>query len=446
MESLPKEQNHISYTKETDPLLKEYLEMKKSFKKVENILGVKVSKEQTSILVKILKPVKVPFKNVNPIKHSNNSNDNIYLTKYYPNQKEELEKFIHSSLSPEQLNTVKYSLCEEIVTLGVANYSYDELIKIVSKNELTSVPGGFEIIGKIAHLNLREGYLKYKYVIGQLILDKNPSIRTVVNKVSKIDNVYRTYEMEVLAGKEDFNVEHKEGNIMFHFNLKNTYWCSRLQGERDRVLSLLKKGEVLCDAFCGVGPLSLRACKKGLRVLANDLNPSCYEYINNNIKINKLNSSMITTFNMDAREFMKICIEKSKKVIDDEEDNLDKKFPHDLHIHHIYMNLPKDAIEFLDVFVGLFKGCKETVYSKGNLPIVHVYGFAKTDSGSDPKRELKERIAKAFKMEYEEFEEECKDDILHIENVRDISTKKMVFCIDMRIPYCVAYGLKVKNK
>ena len=59
---------------------------------------------------------------------------------------------------------------------------------------------------------------------------------------------------------------------------------------------------------------------------------------------------------------------------------------------------------------------------------------------------LKERIAKAFKMEYEEFEKECKDDILHIENVRDISTKKMVFCIDMRIPYCVAYGLKVKNK
>ena len=55
----------------------------------------------------------------------------------------------------------------------------------------------------------------------------------------------------------------------------------------------------------------------------------------NNIKINKLNASMITTFNMDAREFMKICIEKSKKVIDDEEDNLDKKFPHDLHIHHI---------------------------------------------------------------------------------------------------------------
>ena len=162
MESLPKEQNSTSTNKENDPILKEYLEMKKNFRKIENILGVKISKEQTSILVKILKPVKVPFKNVNPIKHSNNSNDNIYLTKYYPNQKEELEKLIKSSLSAEQQKTVKYSICEETVTLGVANYSYDELIKIISKNELTSVPGGFEIIGKIAHLNLREGFLKYK--------------------------------------------------------------------------------------------------------------------------------------------------------------------------------------------------------------------------------------------------------------------------------------------
>ena len=416
-----------------------------SYRKIEHILGVKVSKEQTSILVSILKPVKVQFKNVNPIKHSNNSNENVYLTKYPPNEKESLEQFIQSALNSEQKKKVKYTFSEETVTLNVSNYSYEEILKELSKGELTSVPGGFEIIGKIAHLNLREQFLKYKYVIGQLILDKNSGIKTVVNKVSKIENVFRTYQMEVLGGKEDFNVEHKEGNILFKFNLQNTYWCSRLQGERDRVLSLMKKGEVLCDAFCGVGPLSLRACKKGVRVLANDLNPHCYEYINNNIKINKLNGEMITTFNMDAREFIKICIEKSKTVIDNDEDNLDNKFPIDLHIDHIYMNLPKDAIEFMDVFVGLFKGCKESVYSKNNLPIIHVYGFAKTDADNNPEKELKMRIAKAFNMEYEDFIEKCNDDIIHIENVRDISTKKVVFCIDMRVPWCVAYG-KVGKK
>ena len=116
-----------------------------SYRKIEDILGVKVSKEQTSILVSILKPVKVQFKNVNPIKHSNNSNENVYLTKYPPNEKESLEQFIQSALNPEQKKKVKYTFSEETVTLNVSNYSYEEILKELSKGELTSVPGGFEI-------------------------------------------------------------------------------------------------------------------------------------------------------------------------------------------------------------------------------------------------------------------------------------------------------------
>ena len=37
----------------------------------------------------------------------------------------------------------------------------------------------------------------------------------------------------------------------------------------------LKDGQVLCDMFCGVGPLAVKSAVKrpGLKVLANDLNP-----------------------------------------------------------------------------------------------------------------------------------------------------------------------------
>ena len=305
---------------------------------------------------------------------------------------------------------------------------------------LKSIPNGFEIVGKIAHFNLRDEYIKYRYFIGQLVLDKNPSISTVVNKVGKIENVYRTYEMEIIAGEENYNVEHKEGNVRFKFDLRKTYWCSRLQNERDRVLSLMKKNEVLCDAFCGVGPLALRACKKGVKVYANDLNPDAYEYLNNSIKLNKLDKdkSVIKTYNMDARVFIKSLVNLTKNTIDEDEENPDKIFPYDLHIDHIYMNLPKDAIEFMDIFFGLFKGCKEKIYNKDNLPIIHVYGFAKTDN--EPLECLKKRIAKAFKMKYELFKKECEKDIINIESVRDISNKKKVYCIDMRIPSIVAFG------
>ncbi len=46
------------------------------------------------------------------------------------------------------------------------------------------MPSAFECVGHIAHVNLRDEVLPWKHVIGQVLLDKNPSIRTVVNKAN----------------------------------------------------------------------------------------------------------------------------------------------------------------------------------------------------------------------------------------------------------------------
>ena len=442
--------------KENDIYLKDYLKFKNEFCKISLVLGVKFAKNETSKYVKILKQYKPPYKNFNPIKHSKDSNENIYLTKFSYDEKNILENdILNIDKNPDLKKDDKFKIVDEQISLNVNNFSYEEIFTFFIEEEksnkrltdddetiskiLKAIPNGFEIVGKIAHFNLRDEYLKYRYFIGQLVLDKNNSLTTVVNKVGKIENVFRTYEMEVIAGEENYNVEHKEGTIKFKFDLRKTYWCSRLQNERSRVLNLMKKNEVLCDAFCGVGPLALRACKKGVKVYANDLNPDSYEFLNNNIKINKLDKGnfVIKTYNMDAREFIKTLINLTKINIDEDEENADKIFPVDLHIDHIYMNLPKDAIEFMDIFVGLFKGCKENIYNNTNLPIVHVYGFAKINE--EPHEYLKKRIAKAFKMKYELFKQECEKDIQNIENVRDISNKKVVYCIDMKIPSIVAF-------
>jgi tRNA (guanine37-N1)-methyltransferase len=49
----------------------------------------------------------------------------------------------------------------------------------------------------------------------QVILEKNKSIRTVVNKSASIDTVYRFFQMELIAGVEDYTTTVKESNCSF---------------------------------------------------------------------------------------------------------------------------------------------------------------------------------------------------------------------------------------
>ena len=128
--------------------------------------------------------------------------------------------------------------------------------------------------------------------------------------------------------------------------------------------------------FCGVGPLAVKAAVKmpKLKVLANDLNPVAYEYLDKNIKLNKLGNRVIP-FNLDARAYLRMLVNKE----DRSEDKL--RVPRDfLKFHHCMMNLPMDAVEFLDCFIGSFNKVDEDIWrndetGKIELPMIHVYGF-----------------------------------------------------------------------
>lgn len=197
--------------------------------------------------------------------------------------------------------------------------------------------------------------------------------------------------------------------------------------ERDRMLKLIKKNEVLCDAFCGIGPLSIRVAKKGNFVLANDLNPDCYKSLIGNAEMNKVVKN-IRCFNIDAREFIRKCISSAKG------NSHENDIPFETKIDHVYMNLPMDAIEFLDVFKGLFIGTKHYIYNKDTLPYVHVYCFAKEENSHE---EIVSRAAEA--MCFKEF----KNYEYLIYNIRDISPRKYMFCLSFKIPYEVAYNKEI---
>ena len=128
-------------------------------------------------------------------------------------------------------------------------------------------------------MNLRDEYLPYKKIIAEVLVDKNPTIRTVINKVDDVGthSEFRTFGYEVLAGPDDMEVEMSEGDCIFKFNYSKVYWNSRLQTEHKRLVDSFKPGEVVCDVMAGVGPFAIPAGKKGVFVWANDLNPESYE-------------------------------------------------------------------------------------------------------------------------------------------------------------------------
>jgi tRNA (guanine37-N1)-methyltransferase len=208
-------------------------------------------------------------------------------------------------------------------------------------------------------MNLTGKLFDHRYLIGQVVLDKNPIIRTVVTKIGQIESTYRFYDLECIAGDDStFESLVYEDKVRFKVDVSRVYWCSKLGSERNRMIDkILKEGDVLCDMFCGIGPLAVKAAvKKKIKVIANDLNPACFEYLNKNIQMNKVNK-LVVPFNMDAREFV-------KKVVNLSKDPSQTLIPEDfLRFDHCYMNLPVDAVEFLDAFIGIFNNANPLIWA-----------------------------------------------------------------------------------
>lgn len=187
------------------------------------------------------------------------------------------------------------------VGVGYAQLSAQEVLSALLPAAV--VPGcSFETVGHLAHLNLRDEALPYRSVIGQVILDKNPQLKTVVTKVGVIHARWRTYDMAVLAGEPDTIAEVRQCGARFRLDASTVYWNSRLEREHERLCEEeFAKGQVLLDACAGVGPFAIPAAKRGLQVFASDLNPEAYAWLKVNVALNGCSGS-VATGNYDARE------------------------------------------------------------------------------------------------------------------------------------------------
>ena len=78
-----------------------------------------------------------------------------------------------------------------------------------------------------------------------------------MNKTESLSNVFRTPTLETIAGQDNFETIANENGCKYKLNYEKVYWNSRLQYERKRMNTVFGKKSVICDMFCGVGPMAI---------------------------------------------------------------------------------------------------------------------------------------------------------------------------------------------
>ena len=289
------------------------------------------------------------------------------------------------------------------------------------------VARSFETVGHVAHLNLREEHAPYAALIARVILDKNASsgtgIKTVVRKTGEVGGTFRTYPLEVLGGEDSTETQLIEHGTTLRLDLSDVYWSSRLGTERQRLLALLQPDDVVWDAFAGVGPLAVPAAKRCARVLANDLNPRCVEFMQHNAKRNRAAQRLRARCG-DARDFLRDAASRSAAM---PRGGTRGRV-------HIHMNLPHDVFSFMETFRGAFP---QRLWRGRPMPIVHAYSFQKLhDSAGEPEARAKAEVWRIFGDDVE----------VTTRLVRDVAPGKTVCYVEFQLPRHFALALEDEER
>lgn len=269
--------------------------------------------------------------------------------------------------------------------------SYKKLVKVPKKFR-KNLPTSYDIIGDIALIKIDQSLEKYNSLVGNAILKANKNIKTVCNK-KPVSGELRTREIEVIAGEKKTETIHKEFGLKFFVDIEKVYFSPRLANERKRVSELVKKGEVIVDMFCGVGPfpIVIKKFSNPKIIFAVDKNKKAIELAKRNIRLNKM-IEYIKPINEDAK-------------------NIEKIIPKDTEINRAIMNLPFSSDKFLRYVFELIK----------SKCTIHYYEILS-------KNEIKKRIL--------ELRKQFEDNNLLVENIKlniikSYTPREFYICFDI---------------
>lgn len=236
----------------------------------------------------------------------------------------------------------------------------EELGKVLTKDEFNRAVKGYDLLGDIAIIDVPKELSEKERAIAAALLRAHPKVKTVLAKAGGISGVYRRRRFRLAGGERNFTATYKENGCVFRFDVRKSFFSSRLSHERSRVAAMVRGGETVLVLFAGVGPFAIEIAKAQCksRVVGVELNRDAYTAMKGNILLNGLS-------NVEA-------------VLGDAHGAARRL---GLEADRIVMPMPKGSLRFLD---DAFAAAK-------NRATVHLYAFGDRETAED---DVKREIAK----------------------------------------------------
>lgn len=256
----------------------------------------------------------------------------------------------------------KYEIVEKELEKRERRKGFRELlVGRFGEENAKGVMSSYDVVGDIAIVQVPEELLEHEGEIGELLLEADKKVKSVWKKAGGREGEFRVTKLAHLAGEKRGKTEYVENGVRMKLDVRKVYFSPRLSHERKRIVDEVGEGENVLVLFAGVGPFALEIARANpsAEVVGVELNPDAVEYLEENIRLNKLEN--LEAVMGDAREAAK---GRFRGWAD-----------------RIAMPLPMGAEEFLEAaFAAAKPGCT-----------VHFYRMVEKEGGCDA---LKERIGK----------------------------------------------------
>jgi len=178
----------------------------------------------------------------------------------------------------------------------------------------------YDIIGNIAIIKSEQSGVplssKQKLKQAKELLSK-PSIKTVLEKSSNVKGRLRTIKTKHIAGIKNTIAIYKENNCTFKLDVETCYFSPRLSNDRLEIARSIKMSDKVLVMFAGVGPypIVIYKTKKPKQITTIELSKECNKYLKENLKLNKIPESRITTIQGDVKKKITKQLGKFDKII-----------------------------------------------------------------------------------------------------------------------------------